>query len=54
LQDHIRAFNRLWTGRIGLLSQSYLVSGLGLTDARVLHDLADGRRGGFMRATGLP
>jgi DNA-binding MarR family transcriptional regulator len=40
--DHIRAFNRLWTGRIGLLSRSYLDSGLGLTEVRVLHDLADG------------
>jgi DNA-binding MarR family transcriptional regulator len=40
--DRIRAFNCLWTGRIGLLSHSYLGSGLGLTDVRVLHDLAEG------------
>lgn len=37
--DRIRAFNRAWTGRLGLLGRSYLGSGLGLTEVRVLHDL---------------
>jgi DNA-binding MarR family transcriptional regulator/GNAT superfamily N-acetyltransferase len=37
--DQIRAFNRLWTQQMGILSRSYLGSGLGLAEARVLHDL---------------
>ncbi len=37
--DRIRAFNRFYTGHLGLLSRSYLGSGLGLTEARILHDL---------------
>jgi DNA-binding MarR family transcriptional regulator/predicted GNAT family acetyltransferase len=40
--DQIRAFNRLWTGRIGLLKRNYLDSGLGLAEVRVLHDLGEG------------
>ncbi len=40
--DRIRAFNRLWTGRIGLLQRNYLDSGLGLAEVRVLHDLGEG------------
>jgi DNA-binding MarR family transcriptional regulator/ribosomal protein S18 acetylase RimI-like enzyme len=47
--DQIRAFNRLWTARIGLLTRSYLDSGLGLTEVRVLHDLV----GGPVRARAL-
>lgn len=37
--DRIRAFNRFYTGHLGLLSRSYLGSGLGLTEVRILHDL---------------
>jgi DNA-binding MarR family transcriptional regulator len=37
--DQIRAFNRFYTGHLGLLQQSYLGSGLGLTEVRILHDL---------------
>lgn len=37
--DRIRAFNRLWTRAIGVLGKSYLDSGLGLAEARVLYDL---------------
>lgn len=39
--DRIRAFNRLYTGRFGLLARSYLGSGLGLSEARILHDLGE-------------
>lgn len=37
--DRIRAFNRFYTGHLGLLSRSYQGSRLGLTEARILHDL---------------
>ncbi|WP_309668290.1 helix-turn-helix domain-containing GNAT family N-acetyltransferase [Tabrizicola sp.] len=37
--DRIRAFNRFYTGHLGLLSRNYLGSGLGLTEVRILHDL---------------
>lgn len=37
--DRIRAFSRLYTGRLGLLSKSYLGSGLGMAEVRILHDL---------------
>ena len=40
--DQIRAFNCLWTSRIGLLTRNYLDFGLGVTEVRVLHDLAAG------------
>lgn len=39
--DRIRAFNRLYTGRFGLLARSYLGSGLGMSEARLLHDLGE-------------
>lgn len=39
--DRIRSFNRQWTARMGLLSRNYLGSGLSLTEARVLYELAD-------------
>ena len=38
--DRIRAFNRFYTERMGLLDRSYLNSGLTVTDVRVLYDLA--------------
>jgi DNA-binding MarR family transcriptional regulator len=37
--DRIRAFNRFYTGHLGLLTRSYLGSGLALTEVRILHDL---------------
>ncbi|NJM83392.1 MAG: MarR family transcriptional regulator, partial [Tabrizicola sp.] len=37
--DRIRAFNRFYTGRLGLLGRSYLGSGLSLSEVRLLHDL---------------
>lgn len=37
--DRIRAFNRFYTRRLGLLGRSYLDSGLGVTEARLLYDL---------------
>lgn len=37
--DRIRAFSRTYTGQLGLLSRSYLGSGLGMTEVRILHDL---------------
>ncbi len=37
--DRIRAFSRCFTGQMGLLSRSYLGSGLGMTEVRILHDL---------------
>jgi DNA-binding MarR family transcriptional regulator/GNAT superfamily N-acetyltransferase len=37
--DRIRAFNRFYSGHLGLLTDSYLGSGLRLTEARILHDL---------------
>lgn len=39
--DRIRAFNRLYTGRFGLLARSCLGSGLGMSEARLLHDLGE-------------
>lgn len=37
--DRIRAFNRAWTARIGVLSRRYLDSGLGMAEVRLLHEL---------------
>jgi DNA-binding MarR family transcriptional regulator len=37
--DGIRAFSRFYTGWLGVLGRSYLGSGLGLTEVRLLHDL---------------
>ena len=37
--DRIRAFNRDYTRRIGVLNLSFLDSGMTLTEARVLYDL---------------
>jgi DNA-binding MarR family transcriptional regulator/GNAT superfamily N-acetyltransferase len=37
--DRIRAFSRFYTGWLGMLGRSYLGSGLGLTEVRLLHDL---------------
>lgn len=41
LIDGIRAFNRFYTARLGILGRSHLGSGLGLTEVRILHDLDD-------------
>jgi DNA-binding MarR family transcriptional regulator/predicted GNAT family acetyltransferase len=49
--DRIRAFNRLWTRAIGVLGKSYLDSGLGLAETRVLYDLD--AAGGGVRARDL-
>jgi DNA-binding MarR family transcriptional regulator/RimJ/RimL family protein N-acetyltransferase len=38
--DRLRAFNRFYTRRLGLLDRSYLGSGLVLTEVRVLYELA--------------
>lgn len=43
--DRIRSFNRDWTARMGLLTRSYLGSGVSLTEVRVLHELAQGETG---------
>lgn len=40
--DRIRAFNRFYTQRLGLLERSYLESGLTLAEVRVLYELAEG------------
>jgi DNA-binding MarR family transcriptional regulator/GNAT superfamily N-acetyltransferase len=37
--DAIRAFSRGFAARFGMVGRSYLGSGLGLTEARVLHDI---------------
>lgn len=41
--DRIRAFNRFYTRELGLVGRSYLGSGLGLTEVRILHDLDTAR-----------
>ncbi len=46
--DHLRAFSRFYTGRLGLLGKSYLGSGLGVAEVRILHDL-DGPQPTFAR-----
>lgn len=54
--DRIRAFSRFYTGRLGLLGRSYLGSGLGMTEVRLLHDLdSPGPHGarGLAQALGL-
>lgn len=54
--DRLRAFNRFYTGWLGVLGRSYLGSGLGLTEVRVLHDLdreAPVRPRDLARALGL-
>lgn len=38
--DRIRAFNRFYTRRLGLLDRSYLSSGMTLTEVRVLYELS--------------
>ena len=38
--DALRAFNRFWLGEMGLYAQSYLGSGIGMAEVRVLYDLA--------------
>lgn len=40
--DRIRAFNRFYTQRLGLLNRSYLGSGFTLAEVRVLYELAAG------------
>ena len=40
--DRIRAFNRFYTRRLGLLERSYLHSGFTLTEVRVLYELGAG------------
>lgn len=37
--DRIRAFDRAYSARLGMLGQSYPGSGLGLAEVRLLHDL---------------
>lgn len=37
--DRIRSFSRVYTHRLGLLSKSYLGSGMALSEARLLQDL---------------
>lgn len=49
--DRIRAFNRHWTRALGILGKSYLGSGLGLAEVRLLHDLD--AAGGDIRARDL-
>lgn len=38
--DNIRAFNRFYTRRLGILDRSYLQSNMTLTEVRILYDLA--------------
>src|SRR5688572_24009679 len=38
--DRIRAFNRFYTRRLGLLDRSYLGSAMTLTEVRVLYELS--------------
>ncbi len=38
--DRVRAFNRFWTERMGLLDRNYLGSDLSVSEARVIHELA--------------
>lgn len=40
--DALRAFNRFYTRELGLLGRSYLGSGLGVGEVRVLYELAHG------------
>ncbi|MBS8227271.1 bifunctional helix-turn-helix transcriptional regulator/GNAT family N-acetyltransferase [Vannielia litorea] len=43
--EALRDFSRFYTQRLGLLGQSYLGSGLGVTEVRVLWELAFGAQG---------
>ncbi|MCO6382785.1 GNAT family N-acetyltransferase [Oceanicola sp. 502str15] len=43
--EALRDFSRFYTQRLGLLGQSYLDSGLGMTEVRVLWELANGGLG---------
>jgi DNA-binding MarR family transcriptional regulator/N-acetylglutamate synthase-like GNAT family acetyltransferase len=40
--DAVRAFNRFWTARLGLLDTGYLKTRFSVTEARVLFELAQG------------
>ena len=40
--DALRAFNRLYTRELGFLGRSYLGSGLGVAEVRILYELAHG------------
>lgn len=51
--DAIRSFNRLYIRRLGVLGSSYLGSGVGVTDVRLLHDLARNHAGQPIRARDL-
>lgn len=44
--EEIRACNRLYTRELGLLGKSYLGSGLGVSEVRVLYELAHGAPAG--------
>ena len=48
--DAVRAFNRLYLRELGLLDRSYLGSGMGVTEVRVLYELS---QGGELTARGL-
>jgi len=43
--DRLRDFNRIYTRELGLLGRSYLGSGLGVGEVRVLYELAHGSPG---------
>jgi DNA-binding MarR family transcriptional regulator/GNAT superfamily N-acetyltransferase len=54
--DGVRDFNRFYTRELGLLARSYLGSGLGVAEVRVLYELAQGAGAearGLARTLGL-